>query len=98
MQRVRKICDPDSDFETKSLEMMDRFQDRGNKKETVQKASLSNRDALLVRNPSKTTKERVIFTTKFTYEADKIKQIIKNNWSIIESDEALRQIFPDFPW
>ncbi|XP_055767325.1 uncharacterized protein LOC129842721 [Salvelinus fontinalis] len=100
-QRVRRICDQETDYSVKSAELENRFLDRGYSVQVLKdagiRAGLLDRGNLLRRGVPRDTSKRVYFVTKYSTEAENIKRIIKNNWGIIQSDTLLRQIFPEPP-
>ncbi len=53
------------------------------------------RDNLLQRKIRVENSNKVYFVTKYSTNAEKIKQIIRKNWGILQSDELLRNIFSD---
>lgn len=86
-QRVKRICDQDHVFESKSLEMMPRFKERGYRSSTLQKAYTRAkhvaRSSLLQRNTPKQTKERPVFVTTYSTEAEQIRQIIQKKTGVL---------------
>lgn len=61
------------------------------------RAKHTDRVSLLKKNTHRETKDRPIFVTTCSTEAEQIKQIIKKNWGIIDSDGLLSQAFPEPP-
>lgn len=81
---MQRICDKENDFKTRSEDMVARFQARGYKNATIQtaytKARSRDRPTLLQKRSGPTLKnDRVVFATAYSTEAERIKQIVKNN-------------------
>ncbi len=97
-QRLRKICDCDSDYHIQSQNMSQRFLNRSYKKSAISAAQ--NRAAALDRQtllqPSEDA-SGVYFSTIYSLQASKIKQIINSNWDILRSDPFLKDIFQHPP-
>jgi len=76
-QRVKRICDQEHIFESKSLEMMSRFKERGYRSSILKKAYTRaqqvDRSVLLQRNTWKQTKQRPVFVTTYSTEAEQIR-------------------------
>lgn len=100
-QRLRRICDTDTDFETQSREMYNRFRERNYSPEildaALSKASVLERKSLLERKPKTNKKDQVYFSTRYSTQSYAIRNIIKRNWDLIRSDETLQRVFPDSP-
>ena len=101
-QRLRRICDTDSSFETNAVDMTQRFKDRGYTNRSVfsaySRAKSLKREELLIQKPKQNEKpNKVFFVTEYSTEANRIKQIIKQNWSILRSDGGLREVLPETP-
>ena len=100
-QRLRRICDDENDFKSKSKEMYDRFRERGYSPKVLDtaltRAASLQRDPLLERKPPKEGQDRVFFSTGYSTQAYHVRNIIRKNWDLIQCDESLRQVFPDPP-
>ena len=100
-QRLRRICDDDTHFETHAEEMGQRFKNRGYKAQTVsnayQRAKNLNRNDLLIPKQKEESTNQVYFVTEYSSEANQIKHIVKHNWSILTSDCLLREALPETP-
>ena len=100
-QRLRRICDKQDDFEQKASDMHVRFQQRGYKPDVLDQSlnkvkSVARADLLRKTHKPKPSKQ-IYFVTQHSREAGKVKDIIKRNWAIIESDPSLRDIFTEPP-
>ncbi|KAJ0060014.1 hypothetical protein NL108_018667 [Boleophthalmus pectinirostris] len=101
-QRLRRICDTESNFEKNAQDMSCRFKNRGYTDSTLSlaynRAKSLNREELLTQKPKKNVStNQVYFVTEYGTEANRIKQIIKQNWSILRSDSTLRDALPETP-
>lgn len=104
-QRLRRICDKDSDFEKEAQDMKSRFCVRGYSPvlidNAIAKARSLSRSDLLKKKNKKTdqtkTSSRPCFATQYSNCALRMKRIIASNWEIMQSDPLLRSIFPDPP-
>ena len=101
-QRLRRICDNDDVFTQQAGAMAKRFSDRAYKPHVISGAlakanSLSRSDLLKKKRRKSTSQQRPYFVTQYSTAANHIKRIIKDNWSIIDSDPTLRGIFPEPP-
>ena len=100
-QRLKRICDQESDFETKAEDMKLRFKNRGYKSQVINEAynktkSLKRQD--LLQHKQKTPGEQQVYlVTQYNTRANELKKIINNNWEMIECDPALKEIFPTAP-
>ena len=63
----------------------------------LSRASALERDSLLERKPPKVKGDRVFYSTRYSTEANGIRNIIKRNWDLVQCDEVLQQVFPDPP-
>ncbi|XP_026098621.1 uncharacterized protein LOC113069710 [Carassius auratus] len=101
IQRLRRICDSDQDFQYQSLDMQRRFQQRGYQTKTLvqahNRAQSLERKSLLQSRPNRVSTQKPYFVTHYSKEAVQIKHIIKKNWNIIECDPTLREIFTEPP-
>lgn len=100
-QRLRRICDDDHEFNMKSKEMYGRFRERGYQAITLdralERATSLERRSLLQRKPAVLKKERVYFSTRYSTEAVRIRQVIRKNWDLFRCDDILRDIFEEPP-
>lgn len=101
-QCVRRICDREMDFLDQADSMARRFSDRAYRPEVINqaytKARTLQRDTLLTKNERRREKQsRPFFVTTYSTQAERIRHLIRNNWSIIESDAQLREVFPEPP-
>ena len=101
IQRLRRICDSDQDFQTQSVDMQQRFRQRGYQQCTLDQAhnrAMSlDRGNLLTPKPQQEHTQKPYFVTHYSKEALQIKHIIKKNWGIIESDSSLQEVFREPP-
>uniref|UniRef100_A0A3P8U3H0 Reverse transcriptase domain-containing protein n=1 Tax=Amphiprion percula TaxID=161767 RepID=A0A3P8U3H0_AMPPE len=88
-QRLKRICNSQTDFNTQATEMQQRFVQRGYKAKTLSGAltrvkTLDRRNLLIRRQraPSQ-TKNRIFCTLQYSNMAHKIKNAITKNWSIL---------------
>lgn len=99
--RLKRICDTQEDYQTKSVDMAKRFEERGYKTEVVRqaqrRANQCNRNDLLVKRHKPKSNHQVYFSTRYSKTAMKIKKIIKNNWAILQSDPSIKEVFPNPP-
>ena len=100
-QRLRRICDDAHDFNEKSMDMYNRFLQRGYSPKTLdsalERATSIERGTLLIRKPTVPKQDRVFFTTRYSTEAPSIVNVIKNNWDLLKCDSSLRNIFDEQP-
>ena len=100
-QRLRRICDSDTDFETQSAEMYERFKQRGYKDRTLNSALSKSRSTertnLFKPKPRRPVSNRIFCSLQYTNQTNSIKQIIKNNWDILRSDTTLAPVFSEPP-
>lgn len=98
-QRLRRICDTDSEFEKQAKIMSNRFAQRGYEAKIVQsaykKAQSTPRSELLMTNKQKSSKpEQIYFVTQYSSCPNAVKKIMHSNWNLIKSDPLLREVFP----
>lgn len=104
-QRLRRICDKDTDFEEQAQDMKSRFCVRGYSPELIDNAIVKARSIprsdLLKKKNKKTdrakTTTRSYFVTQYNSCAQRMKRIITSNWKIMQSDPLLRRVFSDPP-
>lgn len=101
IQRLRRICNSDKDFISQSMNMQQRFIQRGYSPQLLNQAHnralLSERTELLASKTKQPPTQKPYFVTRYSKEAAQIKHIIKRNWDIILSDPLLREVFPEPP-
>lgn len=100
-QRLRRICDMDTDFELLTKDMHHRFEQRGYNKTVLNKAlarakSLDRRP-LLQKTPHEQQPSQVYFSTQYSTMAYDIRRIITKNWDILLSDSTLSAALPGSP-
>ncbi|XP_054871029.1 uncharacterized protein LOC118470507 isoform X2 [Amphiprion ocellaris] len=102
-QRLKRICNSQTDFNTQATEMQQRFVQRGYKAKTLSgaltRAKTLDRRNLLIRRqraPSQ-TKNRIFCTLQYSNMAYKIKNAITKNWSILACDPSLGPLFSEPP-
>lgn len=62
------------------------------------RAKSLNREELLIQKSKQTGQSnQVFFVTEYSTEAHRIKQIIKQNWGILRSDNMIREALPEAP-
>lgn len=101
IQRLKRICDSEDDFQVQSVDMQKRFKQRGYQTQTLTQAhnraqSLERKNLLSPKSKEDQT-QKPYFVTRYSKEAVQIKHIIKKNWNIIECDPTLREIFTEPP-
>ena len=101
-QRLRRICDDDDEFKLQADDMATRFTDRTYKPHLITNAktkasSLNRSDLLIKKRRQPNSQSRPYFVTQYSTTSNHIKRLIKENWSIIESDPTLQPIFPEPP-
>lgn len=101
-QRLRRICDQETEFKTQSDLMSKRFQERSYRKSVIstaqtRAASTSRHCLLQSSNKRKNKKSNVCFVTRHSTKAKQIKKIIQSNWDILRSDPSLNEIFLNMP-
>lgn len=101
-QRLRRICDNDSDFVSQADSMTRRFKERAYPSDVVEqaytKARSIPRNTLLIKNRQRRREQsRPYFVTTYSTLSPRIRRIITKNWSIIQSDAQLRGVFPEPP-
>lgn len=100
-QRLRRICDSRSDFETQSRDMYRRFQQRGYGKRTlnraIRKARSMDRVQLFRKKVKTKIYNRIFCPMRHSSITNQVKCIIRNNWDILKSDPSLNSIFSEPP-
>lgn len=104
-QRLRRICNNDSDFEMQAQDMTLRFRARGYSPMIIEKAIIkarsTTRSDLLEKKKRRKdigkNNSRPVFVTQYSSSASEMKQIIKSNWGLIQSDSILKDVFPEPP-
>ena len=100
-QRLRRICDKESDFNSKAVEMKKRFSDRGYKhselETSLHKVKVMDRKSLLCSKQKRPQKSNVYFVSTYSKQSTQICNIIKRNWGLLHSDPAMKEIFPGLP-
>lgn len=100
-QRLRRICDLRSDFDTQAKTMYERFKKRGYKEKTLKKAwvkaKTTERSTLLKKNPRRRETSKIFCSLQYSSHIYKIKNIIKQNWDILRSDPTLSAVFSEPP-
>lgn len=101
LQRLRRICDKEDDFDKKAGEMTARFRERGYKENHLQTAyrrvkSMDRRN-LLQKTQRTQHNSNVYFVTKYSKQYKQICNIIKKNWHILHGDPILLELFPNLP-
>lgn len=101
-QCLKRISDQEPESEAKAKEMPTLFPIRSYKTNTINKAytkakTLRRHDLLQEKQKEAEEQQKVCFMTKYNTRANKIKEIINNNWEIIESDPILKDMFPSAP-
>lgn len=100
-QRFKCICDSEKDFKRNAQDINQRFKKIGYNHKTIytayDKAKCLTREQLLVQKQKQQQQcsDQVSFVTQYSRQANRIKQIIKRNWDILESDSSLREALPD---
>ena len=82
--------------------MATRFTDRTYKPRLITNAktkasSLNRSDLLIKKRRQPNSQSRPYFVTQYSTTSNHIKRLIRENWSIIESDPTLQPIFPEPP-
>lgn len=101
--RVRRNCSSTQDFMSKASQLSQRFLERGYAQDTVDtawdKALNIDRPSLLTKTPrpTRTSKPRLCFSTRYSPTAGKIKHVIKKHWRILQSDPSLKEICAEPP-
>lgn len=97
-QRLRRICDQQTDFNKQALLMTQRFKERGYNKSTLThaytRAKTMDRKTLLRKNTRPQNNGQIFFSTQYSTKSYEIKNIIKKNWGILQSDPTLKSVFP----
>lgn len=102
-QRLRRICDSTTDFETKATDMHHRFQTRGydknNLDQTLARAKTLKRKDLLTKRkrPQNQQPFKTFFSMRYGHLSYHIKKIILKNWNILTSDPSLQTTFNEPP-
>ena len=97
LRRLRRICTAEEDFDAKKKEMFSFFH-QNNYPETVTDSALqrvkqrSQEDALLPVDRSQTN-NRILFTLTYHPLNNRIKNIIFNNFRILQEDSHTKDIF-----
>lgn len=101
-QRLRRICDSQTDFDQQSKSMYQRFRNRGYKANTLNdalsKAKSTERSALLQkRTRNRNNNNKIFCSLQYSNVSNDIKNIIKQNWDILRSDPSLSAVFSEPP-
>lgn len=101
--RARRVCSELSDFKKVADDLRVRFRARGYPdgvlRNAYQRALGQNRSTLLSkvkRSPSEETKT-IRFITTYSSGSEQIRDLLKNNWSILCSDPEIREVVCDVP-
>ncbi|XP_073481353.1 uncharacterized protein [Aquarana catesbeiana] len=100
--RIRRNCDRMEDYLQQTDILIDRFTDKGYKRNVLENIRLkvANMDRELILS-SKVRKHKqdnsIPFITGFNTQYKKLEDIIKKNWSIISSDPQLSKVLPRKP-
>lgn len=107
--RIRRICSDDPSYSAQAEVLKNRFLSRGYKEEWVDAAKerfdQSSQDECLIpkvknkkhKNNKNNQGSSPNCCVKYSPLASEFKHTIHKHWHIIESDEALKKVFPDKP-
>ena len=99
--RLKRICSDQTDFEEKAAEMEQFFLSRGYPKEitqpALQKASSTPRDNTLAPKTVPTKEDRPILTMDFHPHNMAVKNILLQNFGMLQEDPELRTVFSQRP-
>ncbi len=100
--RIRRICSSDEDFYEQTVDLKNRFKQRGYKDTWINNAasrfsSVSQDDSLSTTRP-KELEQRTVCAIQYSPVSKDIEKIINKNWHIIETDPALKNCFLKLPW
>lgn len=101
-QRLKRICDSENSFELHSMDMYKRFQNRGYNKKILDNSltkvnNIQRKDLLRKTWSQQKNSNKLFFSTPFGDLSYKIKNIIKKNWSILQSDPNISPLFQERP-
>ena len=99
--RVRRNCSTSADFMSKAAHLAHRFEQRGYDKSDITKAwdraQSSDRALLLKKKPKLQITPSVFFSTGYTPEAGRMKNVIRKHWHVLKSDPTLKDICANPP-
>lgn len=99
--RLKRNCSTDVEFVNKSLEMKERFLQRGYNvadiTSAIERARLTDRKSLLLKRRKRANSSRICFSTEFNPVAGQIKNIVLKHWPILQSDPLLKDFTSEPP-
>ena len=99
--RLRRICSNHDDFQSQADTMISFFKERGYPNtvctSALEKAKNTTRNEALTPSPFKATDDRPVLALTFHPHNIKVKNIIIDNFHLLQSDPRLSQIFPKPP-
>ena len=100
--RIRRICSTTDAFENRAKELTSHLKRRGyNSQEiiaAIARARSHKREDLLSYRPKQESTDTTIpFVMTYHPELSKVKEIVNRHWSIIDSSERLKKVFPKKP-
>lgn len=101
-QRLRRICDSETDFDHQAQEMHERFTQRGYRAKTLQTAlsrakSLDRKSLLTKKQHLSSSSNKIFCSLEYSNQAYKIKNAIVKNWNILSCDSSLGPLFSEPP-
>ena len=101
-QRLKRICNTDSEFEAQAHTMYDRFSQRGYNKNNLNAAWTKARDLDRTRllNPERTppkSQNKIFCTMQYSNLTPEIKRTVSKNWDILACDPTLGPMFSEPP-
>lgn len=94
--RLRRNCSTDSEFQSKAVDMKERFLSRGyseyNVSRAFTKASRTDRSSLLVKKQPAVSPQRLCFSTEFSPRTGEVKNVILKHWHVLQNDPTLMNI------
>ena len=100
--RIRRICSTTDAFENRAKELTSHLKRRGYYSQEISAAiakarSHKREDLLSYRPKEESTDTTIPFVMTYHPELPKVKEIVNRHWSIIDSSERLRKVFPKKP-
>ncbi|KAM4012040.1 uncharacterized protein ACNLHF_005390 isoform 1-T3 [Anomaloglossus baeobatrachus] len=99
--RLRRICSTNADFERQSLDLMERFRERGYSRRMIKRAyhraKYSCRDNLLYSDSVPGPSNQVRFITNYSSGFDLVRSSLEHAWPILMADPTLKKVLPSKP-
>ena len=99
--RLRRICSDDATFETRSSELSEHLTKRGYKKPIIKRVieetrKINRNDTLRYKNKDKPNTRTPLVVT-YHPDLPPLAQIVNKHFSILQTNDKLKQVFPEPP-